>query len=284
MIKDYDKMLDYIDKHIKNNSNDIINELAAQLGLSLRYLSDIFKFIDIEQRPVATYIRKRKLEMAMSEYANSMITLADINENYHYSKDTPTLEEAVKKEFGKTPGQMREEKYQHNPPMYLEDVLKNEGHEIMRKSDNYRADNEKLFEENKYLKESNENIRQMNKGKRRDFYERGIDLREYEEFLKIEDLRSVYGFGVYEMVWLHREHVKTGEPLEELCEKELYGFIDIEKEIEERFDEEQEEIEFERFLEEEMSIDEAYDYYHGDDSLDDLEENPYKESKDDIIF
>jgi hypothetical protein len=43
----------------------------------------------------------------------------------------------------------------------------------------------------------------------------------YSEFLKIEDMRMLYGFDVKTMLNLYNTSVSSGSPLEDLCDKEL---------------------------------------------------------------
>ncbi len=153
-----------------------------------------------------------------------------------------------------------------------------------KKSDNYIEEIKRLIDENYSLKDELMQIKRKEMSNRMATVEthkrHTIKKDEYLKFLKVEECRRQYGFTVEQILNLYRESLNTGQALESLCDEALYDFRfeieEMEKEIRGMYEIE----DFNYHLEYEMNNSEAFDYYFGDDSLDELSEDPYADSSD----
>ena len=106
-----DTALSVIDNHIHLDHKEIIRKIYAETGYCDH---DYNKFLSVVSSGALTlggYIRKRKIYFATCELVNHQEkTIADIAQDYGYSEQS-AFSRAVKKEYGKTPAEIRKTDY-----------------------------------------------------------------------------------------------------------------------------------------------------------------------------
>lgn len=106
-----DTALSVIDNHIHLDHKEIIRKIYAETGYCDH---DYNKFLSVVSSGALTlggYIRKRKIYFAVRELVNHQEkTIADIAQDYGYSEQS-AFSRAVKKEYGKTPAEIRKTNY-----------------------------------------------------------------------------------------------------------------------------------------------------------------------------
>lgn len=94
----------------------------------------------------------------------------------------------------------------------------------------------------------------------------------YSEFLTMEGCRSIYGISISKIIELYNRSISEGVPLDVLCDyysewEFLEMYDNLEEDIESEDDWEQE---YSRRIEDEMNLEESWQYYNDDDA-----EDPY---------
>lgn len=106
-----DTALSVIDNNIHLDHKEIIRKIYVETGYCDQ---DYNKFLSVVSSGVLTlggYIRKRKIYFATCELVNHQEkTIAEVAQDYGYSEQS-SFSRAVKKEYGKTPAEIRKTNY-----------------------------------------------------------------------------------------------------------------------------------------------------------------------------
>ncbi len=226
-IRDYDRIIMLIEENITKKKADIVGMVTAMLHLSSRDVNEILKFIDPKGRTLPSYIFERKIFRALEDFADGM-SKDDIAEKYHYA-DTTHFGQNVYNLCGeKTPLQHRKDGYVCPAPLYLKDILEGavsdigsvieEAYkkELIGYIDEITRLRDELSKEKK--KGSLKMVENVSATKKDD---QSISADRYIEFMKIEDMRTLYGFDVKTILRLYNQSVTSGISLEDLCDQEL---------------------------------------------------------------
>ncbi len=226
-IKDYDRIIMLIEENITKKKADIVGMVTAMLHLSSRDVNEILKFIDPKGRTLPSYIFERKIFRALEDFAAGM-SKDDIAEKYHYA-DTTHFGQNVYNLCGeKTPLQHRKDGYVCPAPLYLNDILEGtvsdtgsvieEAYkkELIGYIDEITRLRDELSKEKK--KGSLKMVENVSATKKED---QSISVDKYIEFMKIEDMRTLYGFDVKTILRLYNQSVTSGISLEDICDQEL---------------------------------------------------------------
>ena len=272
-IKDYDRIIQLIEENITREKSDLSNMVATMLTLSERQVSDILKFFDPDSRTLKAYILERKIYRALEDFTNGM-TKDSIAEKYNYNDMTHFGQSVMHLCEGKTPLQLRKEGYECPAPLYLKDIIGEEVFSVEKITEAYTKEMIGFIDEITRLKD------ELSREKRKKVEsimsttasikdrEESITAEKYKEFLKIEDLRALYGFDVSTILKLYNDSLSSEVPLEDLCdlelEKKYYSEDDLENENNEIGN-----LAY-RIIYEGDSV-QNYEYYYGDDEVDDRE-------------
>lgn len=108
--KVFDTALSIIDKHIHLDHKEIARKLYAETGYCDQDFNKFLAVVSSGSFTLREYIRKRKLFFAACELVNNpKKPLADIAQEFKYS-DQSAFSRAVKKEYNKTPAEIRRDK------------------------------------------------------------------------------------------------------------------------------------------------------------------------------
>ena len=111
-IKVLDTALSIIDKHIRLDHKEIARIIYGETGYCDQDYNKFLSVISDDSLTLRDYIRKRRLYLAVCDMIdNPQKPLADIALEYRYS-DQSAFSRAVKKEYGKTPAELRKTKEQ----------------------------------------------------------------------------------------------------------------------------------------------------------------------------
>ena len=120
--------LSIIDKHILLNHKEIARKIYAETNYCDQDYNKFIAVITSGDLTLREYIRKRRLFFAASEFVNSMDrAIGDISLEFGYSDQT-AFARAIKREFGKTPAEIRKNKET------IPDVRKQLEHQLANKS------------------------------------------------------------------------------------------------------------------------------------------------------
>lgn len=282
-IRNYDKTIDYIEINITMDKETLSNTAEKILNIEGRKAGEFFSYIEPENKTLKKYIRDRKLYCALEEFISGHVA-EEIVEKYGIS-DASRFSSDVKLLVGKYPKVLREEKYSIPKVQHLCDILEMNETLSYKRTDLSIEEKRVFIAEIRRLIDENCELRgDLSKMKSRELenYKKSQDSimkEEYLQFLMIEECRRMYGFDVDQILKLYKESLKSKKSLESLCEEALFDFR-FEYEYEAEM--EQEKFEYLNSVEAleyhntyEMNSKEANDYYYGDDSLDELEEDPY---------
>lgn len=280
-IQNYDKTVDYIEINITMDKETLSNTAEKILNIEGRKAGEFFSYIEPENKTLKKYIRDRKLYCALEEFIAGHIA-EEIVEKYGIS-DASRFSSDIKLLVGKYPKVLRDEGYSIPKVQHLCDILKMNGQVSYTRTDLsieekrvFVSEIRRLIDENYELREDLSKmkvreIEKMNKSQDSEMKE------EYLQFLMVEDCRRMYGFDVDQILKLYKESLKSKKSLETLCEEALFDFrFEYEEESERQkyeYMNSAEALQYHNTYE--MDSKEAYDYYYGDDSLDELDDDPY---------
>lgn len=269
-LKDYDIILDMVEENILQNKDVISGKVCRKLGYTERTLADFFKSVDESSRALKQYIRDRRVLHAAEDFANGL-TKEMVCEKYNL--DESNFSKFVKRLEGKSPIELRKKGYICPKPKYLRDIIgSQEPNIVRRKSDGnenaYIEEIKRLIDENINLKTELSAERGANILMHREVTDINNITETYNEFLRIEDARIIYGLKVPEILKLYQKSLLGEKTLIQLCSEAIESF-EFEIELEPMPDK----LDLMYHEEDEMDIGEAYDYYCGDD-------DPYEPSYD----
>ena len=280
-INNYNMILRCVDDNIKDERHTLISKLTRTTYMGADDLNDFFRLIDSENRTILEYIRQRKIEHALKDFADGR-TKADVVDDY--SLNDRTFNYYVKLlNGGKVPSYFRENGYDI-PELEFVAVKRHSAEGVEEPEQNFdieensfdmRNSIKELQEENTILSKQVEDIEKMliqekaNKIISREKANKKITITEYYNFLKIERLRKMYGFEVGQMMELYSESIIEGKDLEYLCDDALdtFRFEPEEYEYSTDYPDPEDEEEWEEFFEEEGTLMENWEYYFGDDEI-----------------
>lgn len=280
-IQNYDKTVDYIEINITMDKETLSNTAEKILNIEGRKAGEFFSYIEPENKTLKKYIRDRKLYCALEEFIAGHIA-EEIVEKYGIS-DASRFSSDIKLLVGKYPKVLRDEGYSIPKVQHLCDILKMNGQVSYTRTDLsieekrvFVSEIRRLIDENYELREdlSKMKVREIEKMSKSQDSEM---KEEYLQFLMVEDCRRMYGFDVDQILKLYKESLKSKKSLETLCEEALFDFrFEYEEESERQkyeYMNSAEALQYHNTYE--MDSKEAYDYYYGDDSLDELDDDPY---------
>lgn len=281
-IKNYDATVDYIENNITLEKETLSNTAERILNIGGRKAGEFFSYIEPEKRTIKKYIRDRKLFCALQEFISGC-TAEEIVEKYGIS-DASRFSSDVNLLIGKYPSVLRKEKYTIPRVQHLCDILGMDyqtGHTpadmSLDEKEKYISEIRRLIDENYELREDITRMR-IREIDRTQSDSAPIKKEDYQQFLMVEECRRTYGFDIDQILRLYKESLTSDKSLESLCEEALFSFrFEYEQELEYEAIDEIEAIQYQNAYE--MNSQEAWDYYIGDDSLDELEDDPYADEE-----
>ncbi len=283
-LRDFDTMVSMVEENITRDKNELASSICRKLGFTSRKAAEFFSNIDIKKRTLLEYIRDRKLTRALEEFIagavlDTVCEKYDLNSRNFYKK--------MKSWFpDKTPTDLRNANQQMEQPMYIKDIIENEGIAVMKTPTLNAADEKKYIAEIQHLITENTCLKnELSDYKMQEIHNETasdsnmVDEELYKKFLEIENVRVIYGFTVAEILSLYEESLQKHKSLEELCSGALDSFYF------EVPDFEWDEPNYNNIyyhLEDEMDLGETWAYYFGDDDPYDTGDDPYAPTEEDM--
>lgn len=267
-ITDYDYIIGMVEENITLETSQVQALISRMLGKTQRKVSELFQNFDPDDRTLLKYIVDRKTRKALQDYVNVKgMTQEAVAEKYNLSDVSHFGDNVQKICEGNTLKMMREKGYVCPEPLYSRDLFGIELDDIVKNSSmigDYKREMTELIEENNNLRNE---LSAEKKKQYKDHPEQDIfTYSNYKEFLELEELRVIYDLDVSTLLKLRNISIKSGEKLTSLCMKEL------EKNLYETTKDS--DFELDRLgyrLAYEKDLSESWDYYYGDDEVDDRE-------------
>lgn len=274
-ISDYDEIITLVEEEIIRTKKEISEIVCGRFSVEDRRLGEFFQTFDSEERTFLKYVVDRKNIRALEEFIMGE-TKEDVC--FKYNIDPANFNKAVKQLFSdKTPKELRDEHFQCPGPQYLKDII---GGQIstMNKSE-YKSELINMIDENTRLKMELSDFKKAQILEKRSNKHKNISLDEYKKFLKIENLRVVYGFNIQQILSLYQSSLETGKNLVDLCDDAIDSYYFDEEDYSKIID-----IDTPFYhLTDDMDSGEAYAYYYGDDDYSEDSYDPYAPTELDML-